>query len=107
MSFFKDYFYFSRSERNGTIILVSIIILEILFLKYSYLFVDNQIIDYSQFEKEIDNFKKSQIKESSKNKTDTVFYFNPNNTSAKDWKLLGLTDRQIKTINNYLSKAIR
>ena len=105
MSFFKDYFYFSRSERNGTIILVSIIILEILFLKYSYLFVTHQVVDYSKYEKEIDDFKKSKITKSKNNKTDTVFYFNPNNTSAKDWKLLGLNDKQIKIINNYLSKG--
>ncbi len=105
MSFFKDYFNFSRSERNGTIVLIFIIILEILFLKYSHLFVDNKIVDYSKFEKEVDEFKKSQKKQSNQNKTDTVFYFNPNKTSPEDFKLLGLTDKQIKTINNYLAKG--
>ncbi len=101
MSWFKDYFNFSRSERNGTIILISIIIIEIIFLKYSYIFVNKKIIDYSRFEQEVDNFKKN-IK---KNNTDTIFYFNPNNTKYKEWKLLGLNDKQIKTINNYLSKG--
>lgn len=106
MSFFKDYFYFSKSERNGTIVLISIIIIEILLLKFSYLFIKNDVVDYSYFENEIDEFKKSKIKSNSiKLELDTVFYFNPNTIDSNDWKLLGLTTKQINVINNYLSKG--
>ena len=34
-----------------------------------------------------------------------LFYFDPNTISTSDWKRLGLRDKTIKTIENYLSKG--
>jgi len=34
-----------------------------------------------------------------------LFYFDPNTISSSDWKRLGLRDKTIKTIENYLSKG--
>ena len=34
-----------------------------------------------------------------------LFYFDPNRISASDWKRLGLRDKTIKTIENYLNKG--
>ena len=34
-----------------------------------------------------------------------LFYFDPNTITAEEWKKLGLKDRTIKTIQNYLSKG--
>jgi competence ComEA-like helix-hairpin-helix protein len=34
-----------------------------------------------------------------------LFYFDPNTISASDWKRLGLRDKTIKTIENYLDKG--
>lgn len=34
-----------------------------------------------------------------------LFYFDPNNLSADDWKKLGLRDKTINTIRNFLSKG--
>lgn len=34
-----------------------------------------------------------------------LFYFDPNTISTADWKRLGLRDRTIKTIENYVSKG--
>ena len=34
-----------------------------------------------------------------------LFYFDPNTISAPEWKRLGLRDKTIKTIENYLSKG--
>ncbi len=36
-----------------------------------------------------------------------VFYFDPNSTSAADWKRLGIRDKTIETIQKYLSKGGR
>jgi competence protein ComEA len=33
-----------------------------------------------------------------------TFYFDPNTASSDDWKRLGLRDKTIHTIQNYLSK---
>ena len=35
----------------------------------------------------------------------TLFYFDPNTVSAEGWKRLGLRDKTIQTIQNYLSKG--
>ena len=34
-----------------------------------------------------------------------LFYFDPNTISGSEWKRLGLRDKTIKTIENYLSKG--
>ena len=34
-----------------------------------------------------------------------LFYFDPNTITTSDWKRLGLRDKTIKTIENYLSKG--
>ena len=38
-------------------------------------------------------------------KPDKLFPFDPNNTSPQEWKSLGLSDHQIKIINNYRAKG--
>jgi len=38
-------------------------------------------------------------------KTGKLFYFDPNTASAEEWQRLGLRDRTIKTIKNYLAKG--
>jgi competence ComEA-like helix-hairpin-helix protein len=35
----------------------------------------------------------------------TYFYFDPNNTSDKEWQQLGLNERQIRNIRNYQAKG--
>ena len=65
--FIKDYFSFNKSERNGLVILISIILLLILFYKFSYLFINDKAVSFSKFNNEIDKFEKSLVlKDSSK-----------------------------------------
>ena len=39
------------------------------------------------------------------NNSSEVFYFDPNTAIHSDWKRLGLRDKTIQTIQNYLSKG--
>ena len=48
-------------------------------------------------------------RKSSYNENDVIngelFYFDPNSTTGSEWKKLGLRDKTVKTIENYLSKG--
>jgi len=126
--FIKDYFSFNRRERNGILLLLGIIIILILYLNLSEYFVTTQKIDFSGFEKEIDEFLAAQPPTPSKSFGYTqeggkylrdgssrqfvsgpgeglLFPFNPNNLSEEEWRQLGLKDWQIKAIEKYKSKA--
>lgn len=114
----KDYFYFSRSEKNGIIVLLAILI-SLIILPYLYSIIqlpENQI--QQKFNEEVNLFA-SSVKKSSEpeytNKLDQyiierydsleLFFFDPNNTSKENFYKLGLTEKQIATIHNYTSKG--
>ncbi len=115
---FRDYLTFNKRERNGVFVLVSIIALLILYLNFSESFFENEKADFTSFDsivlasKEI--FKEpvtQQVEEqvvvaSEKEKTKTVYFnFDPNGLPEADWKRLGLSEKQIKTIKNFESKG--
>ncbi|MCC7332864.1 MAG: helix-hairpin-helix domain-containing protein [Flavobacteriales bacterium] len=112
----KDYFSFSKSEKRGIMMLLIIILL----LVISFQFIDKFRIfkqtDFTQFEKELDEFEKEYkeqklkdslefIQKQSNNLPTEFFNFNPNTINDSDWSKLGLENWQIKTINNYKSKG--
>jgi len=116
----REYFTFNRRERNGVLILLSIILILILYLSCSDYFFSKEKMDFSKFEKEISQFEVEQNQSgdsvsSGKNyfasgnapETDNAerFQFDPNNLPEEDWKRLGLSDKQIHTIKNYESKG--
>lgn len=110
--FFREYFSFSKSERNGIFFLLIIImlLLAILFIKP---FGDKETkIDFSGFEKEIDEFEKTvknnpvdALEENINYDSIMPFEFDPNTISDSLWKKLGLTEKMIYTINNYKNKG--
>lgn len=128
--FVKDYFSFTAKERKGIIILV-IIIFFLVFLPYLYpLFNKKEVYNRDEFEKEIaqlrypeidsnsthfknfNNFNNNLYEDFSLNKTNEsddlkseLFYFDPNTASHAEWKKLGVKDKTIQTIQNYLSKG--
>ncbi|MEP7231480.1 MAG: helix-hairpin-helix domain-containing protein [Ginsengibacter sp.] len=127
--FIKDYFSFTAKERRGAIIIVVIILLILSApLLFSY-FHKNIPVDHKEFEKEIAQLKIAK-NDSTRNKNFNknyeneyvndyslpagkkfpaipaeVFYFDPNTATADDWQRLGLRDKTIKTIQNYISKG--
>lgn len=128
--FIKDYLSFTRKERIGVLIIAGIILLTFFvphFTKRSSVYkpvqmdttwmaaVKNLEIKDSGYTKETlkdeDNAYTYQYdqKKSNYNENNTIkgelFYFDPNITSSADWKRLGLRDKTIQTIQNYLSKG--
>jgi competence protein ComEA len=129
--FFRDYFNFTRKERTGIIIIVALILFFILLPYFYPLFLKQKQYSHNEFENEIaqlsiekddsvkfknysknfdnelyDDYFPSGSKKYEPVKAE-VFYFDPNTTSSDDWKRLGVRDKTIHTIQNYLSKGGR
>jgi competence protein ComEA len=127
--FLRDYFNFTKKERKGIIIIV-ILILGFILLPFFYpLFIKQKQYSYSDFENEIaalnieqndsakdnkytknfdnefyDDHSLSEEKKYEVTKAE-LFYFDPNTISSNDRKRLGVRDKTIHTIQNYLSKG--
>ena len=120
LSFLKKYFTFRRNNRLGFFALFTIIILLLFIdLSISKLKEKHKKYDFSKFSTQIDSFENSlkPIKKEYISRLDkyiiarydtlNLFKFNPNTASDKQWKELGLTQKQINTINNYKSRGGR
>lgn len=120
----RDYLTFNKRERNGVFVLLVIITLMIIYLNVSDKFVKKEHADFSKFEKQIDsvnaavkagndslnisgsqNYIAGSSKETKKAHSEERFDFDPNNLPDEDWKRLGFSEKQIKTIKNYESKG--
>ena len=119
---FRDFFTFNKRERNGVFILLSIIAALVLYLNISSNFISLEKVDFTKFDKEVKEFEsgieekreysnyseKQAIREEGLNASETKFErfnFNPNNLSEQNWKRLGLSEKQIKSIKKYESKG--
>lgn len=126
----SQYFTFTKKERTGTFALLALILLFTL-LPFVYpLIIKSTPINSSAFEKEIatlnikqqdtvprfasnnfdeDNYQNyyqpAEKNYNPKNFKGELFYFDPNTASVEDWQRLGLRDKTITTIQNYLSKG--
>ncbi|MBI5541818.1 MAG: helix-hairpin-helix domain-containing protein [Bacteroidia bacterium] len=114
MSKFREYFTFTRSERNGILVLLFIIVVLIVISQIADLFFKREKVDYTSFETEINEFiSVSNIRQSdsmiSGSYSDTIkadyFYFNPNTVSENDLQKLGFSLKLIKTFVNFRSKG--
>ncbi len=107
----KDYFAFTRGEKRGVVVLLSIILVLIIAIPLVDYLKQHQQTDFSEFETAINKFEKErkQAKKDVLNKKENqqiqLFNFNPNTISANDWKKLGFAAWQIKTIFNYKAKG--
>ncbi len=119
LRFLKEYFSFNKRERQGIFVLLSLILTLLLINILPPRFTNNTEFDYSEFEKEISFYEKSKteyfdslnnirqkkIISESINQQIKLFEFDPNHLSAKEWKKLGLSEKQIKVIKNYKEKG--
>lgn len=123
----RDYFIFTDRERNGTIVLLVLIV-----LMSGYIFLQKEIFappsqDFSQFDQLIASLGKLPEKDSAKEETENsradipavaeeagqhsvfqqkqLFVFNPNGLAVNDWVRLGLSPAQAKSIKNYEAKG--
>jgi competence ComEA-like helix-hairpin-helix protein len=128
----KDYFTFTKKERIGVIAMLAIILL-LLFIPYLFPYLKRkQVVDKAAFEKEVaklnqlkidsaenkrsyvkrnyddeerDYYQPAKRKYEEENIKGELFVFDPNTATTEDWKRLGVKERTIQTIQNYLSKG--
>src|SRR6185436_17676898 len=124
--FVKDYMTFTRKERIGVIVFVFLILITFILPKIISNTTSNRSINPDTAW--IASLKKLEVKESQnsdqknyKREDDnnnyayqydrtvdnsipsiTLFYFDPNTIDQHDWEKLGLKDKTIHTIQNYL-----
>lgn len=123
LDFLKTYFHFNRSEKNGILILVVLIL--ILFFIPAYLtFVRKPVkVYFDQYNREIAAFEaalKADTLQKSFRKYNVdferingslaenklhPFSFDPNGLPAEKWREMGMSEKQIKTILNFQSKG--
>jgi DNA uptake protein ComE-like DNA-binding protein len=130
--FISEYLSFTKKERSGNIALLSLIVILII-LPFLYpFFIQQKPVDASEFKKQIEilslkkldssdrylgrnyNDDNSQSYRQSDEKNyygnrlkGTLFYFNPNTLDEAGWKRLGIKDKTVKTIQNYIAKGGR
>lgn len=130
--FLRDYLAFTRKDRIGILIVVGLILFTLFLpdilskksgnrptqmdtawiaaVKKLEIKVPDSSSDYYQkseqesaYAYQYDKRKSSYIENVTQK--GELFYFDPNNISTSDWKRLGLRDKTIKTIENYLNKG--
>lgn len=127
--FAADYLDFSKKERSGIIVLLSLIVFFIVIPFFYPFFIRPKQYDHSIFEKEIALLKikqpdsssgfaksygsdryyadhKSSDPKASAN-PGVLFYFDPNTATTAEWKKLGVRDKTIATIEKYVTKGGR
>ena len=114
-NFLASYFYYSRSERNGVMVL-AMLSLGFLILPKVYLLMNstnNNQIDYTSFEKEVAAFTTDKANDTegvaSANRSDqtVLFPFNPNNATKADLIQLGLSPKVAATFIHFREKGGR
>lgn len=114
--FFKDYFTFSRGERNGILILLIVIALLIILriILPGILNPPGKRTDFHEFEGQIEQFEqslqpgeKAELPKEKLIKRDELFYFDPNLATREEWERLGIKPEIITIIRNYLEKGGR
>jgi len=128
--YLSEYFSFTRKERTGIIVIVSLIIIFTLLPFLFPYFISSKPPNHAAFEKDIASLTIKEQDSSSrfekqyytrdnrradypgpendddyKQPTGELFYFDPNTLTADGWKKLGIREKTIKTILNYVSKG--
>ncbi len=128
----KQYFIYTKKERTGIFTLLIVILLIAISPIFFSFFIKEKKYDFNQFQNEIAQLR---IKQKDSNRaytayrnfdennyqnfhqpsyqnnyyknqpTGELFYFDPNTATAADWQRLGVRDKTIATIQNYLSKG--
>lgn len=124
---FLSYFNFTKKERNGLIVIcILIITISVIPFFFGY-FVQPAPFAFANFKQQIDALNQKKVdtnykftaKKYDDNNTNfalgytantnvvegELFYFNPNTLDELGWKKLGIKDKTIATIKNYISKG--
>jgi competence ComEA-like helix-hairpin-helix protein len=107
LSPFKNFFHYSKSERNGSLILLLLfagLIIVFGLINWWPTVKDNSNNNYSAEIKEF-NEALAQSKSEPSSTADSLFLFNPNTIGVKEWQLLGFSEKQAQSIEKYKSKG--
>ncbi len=132
-NFIRDYLSFNRKERIAVVVIAGLMVFIILAPKIISISARNDIVktDTTWFaavrnleQKSHDSFNRGNQKDyddrndyayqydktkssyyENKNRSGELFYFDPNILNADGWKKLGLKEKTIQTIQNYISKG--
>ena len=124
----REYFSFTKKERVGIFVLIGLII--VIFIApyfFSSYASKKDFRELAQFQNEVAQLKSLSASDSSHERKEdheeddsrhhtsdysnhqevksSLFYFDPNTISPEQWKQLGIRDRTIHTIQNYLAKG--
>jgi DNA uptake protein ComE-like DNA-binding protein len=112
----KNYLSITKKEWNGMVVLVVLITL-VLAAPYVYqLLHKDNTINFKDFDKAIAQLSKveqtqgyadDKPESADKLQHPVMFPFNPNNLTADQWKLLGLSEHQAEVIEHYVAKGGR
>ena len=103
-----DYFYYSRLERNGILVLSFLCMVFFLFPRLFNQDKEQPKTDFSQFSEEVTIFENALKKEEIKSiipSTEKLFKFDPNTVSESELQALGLSSKVIRTFLNFRSKG--
>ncbi len=108
-SFFKDYFQYSRAERNGVIALLLLCFLVFLLPQIYPWFHKEKAVDFEEWDRLTAAWQADTISNAPtlRQAADSLFYFDPNTISPNDLRRLGLSKKVANTIENYRSKGGR
>ncbi len=117
-NFLKDYFSYSRRERNGIILLLAIILIIIIAYLLLPLINSKQEFNIEKYDSKLDDFEKSLVPAGKKksygikkrldinnNEKYQLFRFNPNTANINDFRKLGFKEQVIRNIIKYRNKG--
>lgn len=102
-SYFKEWFSFSRSEKNGILVLLVLIVaLSSVRILWGY-FKNETTTDFTEYEEQISRMtnKEDVNKEGVKNDSVIFFVFDPNTVSKYDFEKLGFSEKNAETLDKY------
>jgi len=106
----RDFLNLRRRERRGTMVLATILVMELVYLSVRQYQSPEAIHDFAAFEDQIDAFLQKDpldlAAEGFRVELESEsFPFNPNKLPIEDWVALGLTESQARSIHNYEAKG--
>lgn len=104
MDWLKDFFYYTRAERRGALVLVALSLLAFLLpAAYPFFFRQEQE-DFTELAQKLDSLYQNMASQNTDSSQAKPFYFDPNTISLDSLKLLGLSPKVAANWINYRKK---
>ncbi len=103
----KDFFYYTRNEQKGIVVLF-ILIIVVIFLRVTITYwmpKSNNTLEQEKFISTVKALNDSLVKLDEGYVKDTLFSFNPNTVTAQELELLGFSNYQKKSFLGYRNKV--